>query len=97
MINKRKLLGAIIALGFVVILISAVCSTGAWNIYGEATPVPVGLNGEGNLDTYSLNYQLFEVWGPIILCLGAVMFGAIIAGVAISKEDNKEKKKEGEE
>ena len=41
------------------------------------------------------DYQMFESWGPVLLILGTLMFGAIIGGVCISKEE--EKKKEEKE
>ena len=56
----------------------------------------IHLNDDGWLAENSINYQMFEFWGPVLLVLGALMFGAIIAGVCISREEEA-KKKEGEE
>lgn len=38
----------------------------------------------------SLNGMLFEKYGALMLVVGALMFGAMIAGVCISREDDEE-------
>ena len=91
--NKRKVLCGIIAIA-VVCGLAASALTYDWNMKGGPTPIPFGLDDDGSLAENSINYVMFEVWGPIMLVLGTLMFGAIIAGVCISKE---EEKKEGEE
>jgi len=45
--------------------------------------------------THSINYQMFEEFGPILLVLALLMFGSIIGGVYIAKEDDAEE--EGDE
>jgi hypothetical protein len=92
--NKKKAACAIVALAVIGILIASAV-TYDWGVEGGPTPVPFGLNGDGTLAENSINFQMFEVWGPVLLILGTVMFGAIIAGVCISKEE--EAKKEDEE
>ncbi len=92
--SKKGLLCGVAAIAMICILGASVI-TYDWGMDGGPVPVPFGLNGDGTLAENSINYQLFEVWGPILLVLGTLMFGAIIAGVCISKEE--EKKKEGEE
>jgi len=92
--NKRNILIGIVALvAFCGIAAGAI--TYDWGTDGGPTSVPFGLDENGELAVNSINYQMFEVWGPVLLVLGTLMFGAIIAGVCISKEE--EKKKEGEE
>ena len=92
--NKRNAMIGIVALiAFCGIAAGAI--TYDWGTDGGPTAVPFGLDGNGDLQVNSINYQMFEVWGPILLVLGTLMFGAIIAGVCISKEEVK--KKEGEE
>ena len=44
--------------------------------------------------TNSINYQLFEEFGPILLVLALLMFGSIIGGVYIAKEDDNEETEE---
>ena len=39
----------------------------------------------------SISYQLFENFGPLMLILALLLFGAIIGGVYISKEEEDEK------
>jgi len=90
--NKRKAFIGLIAL-VVVCGIAASAISYDWGTQGP-TPVPFGLDGNGELPENSINYQMFEVWGPVLLVLGTLMFGAIIAGVCISRE---EEKKEAEE
>lgn len=84
--SKNKILAALIVLSMAVILVAGFIATD----YGSARePVPVPFDGgEG-----SINMVLFGQWGPVMLIIGAVMFGAIIAGVCLSKEE----KDEGEE
>ena len=91
--NKRTLVCGIIALA-VVIGLSASAISYDWGMDGGPIPIPFGLESDGTLAENSINYQMFEVWGPVMLVLGTLMFGAIIAGVCISRE---EEKKEGEE
>lgn len=93
--SKNAVIGGVVALAMVCILAGAVISY-EWNTNGNGPEkVPFGPNDDGTLQENSLNYQLFEKWGPVMLVLGSLMFGAIIAGVCISKE--KEKDEEGEE
>jgi len=42
---------------------------------------------DGNMDTNSLNYALFEKYGPLLLILALLMFGAMIGGVCIAREE----------
>ena len=81
--SKKKILGALVALCMAIILVAGFVATD----YGDARePVPVPFDGgEG-----SINMVLFGEWGPVMLILGAVMFGAIIAGVCLSKEERDE-------
>lgn len=37
-----------------------------------------------------LNHAVFETYGPVLLVLASLMFGAIIGGVYLSKEDDLE-------
>ena len=91
--NKKNAACAIVALAVIGILIASAV-TYDWGVEGGPTPVPFGLS-DGSLAENSINFQMFEVWGPVLLILGTVMFGAIIAGVCISKEE--EAKEEDEE
>ena len=93
--SKKKLLIGIVALVVVAGLAASVVSYD-WGMDTGIEKIPFGLDGDGRLADNSINYQMFEVWGPVLLVLGTLMFGAIIAGVCISREEEA-KKKEGEE
>ena len=93
MSKKKAFASALVALVVVCGLAASVISYD-WGMDQGIEKVPFGLDGNGMLADNSINYQMFEVWGPILLVLGTLMFGAIIAGVCISRE---EEKKEGEE
>ncbi len=36
----------------------------------------------------SLNYQVFEHYGPLLIVLAMLMFGAMVGGICISREEN---------
>lgn len=36
----------------------------------------------------SLNYQVFEHYGPLLIVLALLMFGAMVGGICISREEN---------
>ena len=93
MSKKKAFVSALVAVVVVCGLAGSIISYD-WGMDTGIHSVPFGLDGDGNLADNSINYQMFEVWGPILLVLGTLMFGAIIAGVCISRE---EEKKEGEE
>lgn len=92
--NKRNIVCGIVAIA-IVCGIAASAISYDWNMKDGPKAIPFGLEDDGTLADNSINYMMFEVWGPILLVLGTVMFGAIIAGVCISKEE--EERKEGEE
>ena len=93
MSKKKAFACGLIAL-VVVCGLAASAITYDWGTEGGPKQIPFGLDGDGNLPENSINFQMFEIWGPVLLILGTLMFGAIIAGVCISRED---KEKEGEE
>ncbi len=86
--SKKAVLGGIFAVAMAAIIIVGVLSVD-WEFDKNEEPasVPFAPDDTGNVPENSINYVLFEEWGPIMLILGAVMFGAIIAGVTLSKED----------
>ena len=94
MSKKKAFLCGLVALVMVCGLAGSVISYD-WGMDTGIEKVPFGLDDDGKLADNSINYQMFEVWGPALLVIGTLMFGAIIAGVCISKEE--EAKKEGEE
>ena len=93
MSKKKAFASALVALVVVCGLAGSVISYN-WGMDNGIEKVPFGLDGDGMLADNSINYQMFEVWGPILLVLGSLMFGAIIAGVCISREERDKKEEE---
>ena len=89
--SKKAIMGGIFALAMMAIIVIGV-TTVDWGFEKNDEPaaVPFAPDASGDLPEDSINYVLFEEWGPVMLILGAVMFGAIIAGVTLSKEDEDE-------
>lgn len=92
---NAKIAAGIAAL--VVIMMGAVAIGTDWQELGYNTDdvpeekVPFHPNESDNVDDYrenSLNGVLFEKYGAIMLVIGALMFGAMIAGVCISREED---------
>ncbi|UAL07895.1 MAG: hypothetical protein KRP56_01130 [Candidatus Methanogranum gryphiswaldense] len=89
--NKKVAIGV-----GVTALLMAVCVAGVfateWNDYmnyDEPQEVPYTdvVDDQGEIDESSLNYNLFEVYGPVLLILAILMFGAMIGGICIARED----------
>ena len=93
MSKKKAFASALVALVVVCGLAGSVISYN-WGMDNGVEKVPFGLDDDGKLADNSINYQMFEVWGPILLVLGSLMFGAIIAGVCISREERDKKEEE---
>ena len=93
MSKKKAIISGLVALVVVCGLAASVISYD-WGMDSGIERVPFGLDGDGKLADNSINYQMFEVWGPILLVLGTLMFGAIIAGVCISREERDKKEEE---
>ncbi|MCQ2056004.1 MAG: hypothetical protein MJY64_00815 [archaeon] len=85
---RRKIFSAIIATAVASILILSSVSP---DLQDEKYVLSTSSDTNDSDEFYKLSCQVYEVWGPLIICLGAVMFGAIIAGVAISKEDDEKR------
>ena len=79
----------------VVLMMGAIAVGTDWEAIGFDTSdpgekVPFVPNEDNNVTDYrenSLNGVLFEKYGAIMLVVGALMFGAMIAGVCISREE----------
>ena len=87
----------------VVLMMGAVAVGTNWEDLGFQTDTPGGENEDkvpfipgdddkiyedGKVVGYkSLNGTLFEQYGALMLVIGALMFGAMIAGVCISREE----------
>ena len=89
--NKKALLaGAIMATAVLVLLSAAVFSADINNLNGDGPNNIPFTPDESGLSETSLPFTLFEVYGPVLLALAILMFGAIIGGVYIAKEDDED-------
>ena len=81
--NKKAVaVGALLAVAMIFILTMMILSNG-WT-GDEITPVPYGPEPDG------LSWALFETYGPMMVLVSALLFGAIIAGAAIARGEKKE-------
>ena len=79
----------------VVLMMGAIAIGVDWEELGYDTSdpgdsIPFRPDDGENVDDFretSLNGVLFEKYGAIMLVIGALMFGAMIAGVCISREE----------
>jgi len=84
-------MGATVAVLLLVVLTVSIYET-QWDDYmtndsPENIPFVDDVDDEDNLDESSLNYALFEDYGPLLLVLAILMFGAMIGGVCIAREE----------
>ncbi len=101
MMSKRAGAGIGIAVVLLVALGACIFAT-SWD--GMDTPHSIPYNGEPGHDSdsiyvdpddhdqgikeNSLNYQVFEHYGPLLIVLALLMFGAMVGGICISREEN---------
>jgi len=88
--NKKALLvGTAVAAVVMVMLIAVVVSDDIGKIgENDASSIPFTPDSDGNLIPGSLPDVLFEGYGPVLLVLAVLMFGAIIGGAYLAKEDD---------
>ncbi len=53
----------------------------------EAGMAPNIYDDAKNLKTTSLNYAVFEQYGPLLLVLAVLMFGAMVGGICVAREE----------
>lgn len=91
--SKRAAMGAAVA-----VLLLCVLGLGIymneWEDYqGEPQNIPyddvVVEDADGNetVEEHSLNYYLFEKYGPVLLVVGILMFAAMIGGICVAREE----------
>ena len=44
-------------------------------------------NDDGTLKENSLNYGVFEAYGPLLIVLALLMFGAMVGGICVAREE----------
>lgn len=89
--NKKVAIGICVSALLLTVLAASVIATD-WDDYvtnesPEGIPFDGEVDDDGNLDPNSLNYALFEKYGPLLLILALLMFGAMIGGVCIAREE----------
>ncbi|MBQ2762827.1 MAG: hypothetical protein IJF47_03825 [Candidatus Methanomethylophilaceae archaeon] len=86
---------AIVLVLAMVVILGGIALTTEWNELGTSVNYDETVPEEGipfhpengELAENSLNYQLFENYGGLLLVLGILMFGAMVAGICISREE----------
>lgn len=85
---KAKVAAGLIVAGVLFAALAGAALSNDWELMGDyAQAQDFGPGEDGELSEGSLNWTLYETYGPLLLVLAVLMFGAIIAGVAISKEE----------
>ncbi len=97
--NKRMVVGTSVAVILLAVLIAGVYSVN-WNDYNSSDvprEIPTFPTDDGDsiwvdeenheLREDSLAYTIFEKYGIILIPLAILMFGAMIGGVCISREE----------
>jgi NADH:ubiquinone oxidoreductase subunit 6 (subunit J) len=89
--NKKVVAGVLMAAALLTVLALSVLATD-WEVYDfNDSPESIDFVGTvdetGEMDQNSLNYAMFEGYGPVLLILALIMFGAMIGGVCIAREE----------
>ena len=90
--NKKTataIAGAVIAVAVLALLSSAMLSY-EWDQDEGPQSIPFTPDADGNVVPGSLNYEMFETYGPVLLVLAMLMFCAIIGGAYVAKEDEED-------
>lgn len=100
--SKRTSLGLIAAGLLLTVLVLGVMTTDFGEEYDEPQMLPTMgdsnhageqgsvFDGNGDLREDSLPYAIFEQYGFVLIPLAVLMFGAMVGGVVISKEEVEE-------
>ena len=89
--NKKVAIGVGVSVMLLAMLAISVVATDWDDHVTNDSPGSIDFTGEtdasGNMNKNSLNYALFEKYGPLLLILALLMFGAMIGGVCIAREE----------
>ena len=101
MMSKKAAAGLGVAVVLLITLSACVYATdwnGLGHINDEMSSIPYGnhdssttdpiYDSSGNLDPDSLNYKVFEEYGPLLLVLAMLMFGAMVGGICVAREED---------
>ena len=84
--NRKKFIGVSIA-ALLVIAMGVAVVTYDWGFGDEPQEIPFEPADDGTLSINSLNYQLFEEHGALLLALGILMFGALVGASCVAREE----------
>jgi len=90
--NKKIAIGVGVSVMLLAVLAISVMATDWDEFVTNESPEGIDFIGgtddeTGEMDQNSLNYALFEKYGPLLLILALLMFGAMIGGVCIAREE----------
>ena len=89
--NKKIVVGVCVAAALLAVFALGVMATD-WSTFDmNESPEKIdfsGIDDAGNINPDSLNYALFETYGPLLLILAVLMFGAMIGGVCLAREES---------
>jgi len=90
--NKKVATGVAVSVVLLTVLAISVMATDWENYVTNESPEGIDFVGSideatGEMDHNSLNYALFEKYGPLLLILALLMFGAMIGGVCVAREE----------
>jgi NADH:ubiquinone oxidoreductase subunit 6 (subunit J) len=89
--NRKALLIGIVIAAVVLVMLSAAVLSGDFGALNDNGPSKTPfVPEESGLSDESLPFVLFEGYGPVLLVLAILMFGAIIGGAYIAKEDDED-------
>lgn len=104
--SKKTVLGATAAVALLAVLVIGIAVTDIQTDYDQPTGVLTGMGagmGEGmdgadsiidattgDLKEESLEYSIFEKYGVVLIPLAILMFGAMVGGVCIAREEVEE-------
>lgn len=96
-VSKKVAIGATVSVVLLAVLIIGIASTDWDNYTGSDTPVEQPTfptddsdsiwDENGDLKEDSLAYTVFEKYGLVLIPLALLMFGAMVGGVVISREE----------
>ena len=104
--NKHVAIGAVSAVVLCAVLLFGVFGSDwfqgqsedvVYDENGKPVPQPIEFDPDtssGHIDTGSLNYVVFEQYGPLLIVLAILMFGAIVGGVCIAREETEKDENE---
>ena len=86
--SKHLALGVTVAVALVAVLAIGVYAT-TWDMnYDQPQDITYDPDtSSGNLDHNTLNYVIFEHYGPLLIVLAVLMFGAMVGGICIAREE----------